>query len=720
MNSLLVVAIFAVKALGSRLSPGFSGPGTDTQALLSQDWHDPFRLSYGRLVNEKTSLTLLYQNNLNASDDENHVGAILLDPLGQYDIRDECEEIGESMIPLSTILEYKQDFLNLFSYFFFSTGQTEEDACARFYIQNGMLTVNKNDKHFDHSPFPSRDVQLPVLCTQTSTAFEKHRERDPARKLVRVRSEGNTYIGSRDQKSFRFLGIPYADPPIRFSYPKPYTGKSRTIYATDHGPDCSQTDGGSENCLYLNVQTPYIPKMNSTKGLRPVLFWIHGGDFTSGAGSSSVTEGGNLASREDIVVVTFNYRLSTLGFLAVPGTDIRGNYGVADQVLALEWTIKNIAQFGGDPQQITIMGEAAGASSVKALLGSPYGVRKFQGAIAISDLGGVKPDSSGTPYGSYLSIPEFHRTVGQNIFSEAGCNEGTIEQQVSCLREIPASTLVTLPTVAHHIVQDGKYINTAQLNLLGRPVGAPKVPVMFGSTANEGASFATYPSSTIQSLLEGINESLGISTTQSQRILDSGLFPSPNTGNITLDSFNISQRIATDLYTRCPSQAALFAGVSNGVFRTAYYYQFQRTIGGHDPNSHNLGTPPPTSDFPLGDPDLPYFQLHGGTLPFIFGNLPAIRNSLDLHAALLISAYFAAFIRTGQPNPDMEFLAARGYTATMEAVSAFDTWEPVRNASGPIHVLDFPSETAPFQDLEQCEFLGWPITHFVDADDNTI
>lgn len=157
----------------------------------------------------------------------------------------------------------------------------------------------------------------------------------PSNEIV-VASGGNEYVGFRNKKSFRFLGIPYADPPKRFEYTNLYSPKSQTIKATAYGSQCAQVGGGSEDCLFLNIQTPYIPTAGSTKDLRPVLFWIHGGGFTGGTGADPLTDGGDLASREDIVVVTINYRLSTLGFLAIPGTDIRGNYGIADQILALE------------------------------------------------------------------------------------------------------------------------------------------------------------------------------------------------------------------------------------------------------------------------------------------------------------------------------------------------------------------------------------------------
>lgn len=132
------------------------------------------------------------------------------------------------------------------------------------------------------------------------------------------------------------MGIPYADPPQRWIYSSLYSGTGQTINATAYGSQCAQGGSGSENCLFLNIQTPYIPKQGDTSDLRPVMFWIHGGAFTGGSGADPLSDGGNPASREDIVVVNINYRLSTLGFLAIPGTNITGNYGISDQITALE------------------------------------------------------------------------------------------------------------------------------------------------------------------------------------------------------------------------------------------------------------------------------------------------------------------------------------------------------------------------------------------------
>ncbi|KAL4897765.1 Alpha/Beta hydrolase protein [Aspergillus ambiguus] len=662
--------------------------------------------------NERTSLTFLYQNNLNASDDAYHVGAILLDPMGQHDIREACEEIGETLITRQTIDDHKDDFRSLFAYLTYSG---RANTTASYYIRDGVLSVAQGAENFDFLSFPRRSFQFPVLCTQTSTGSITH---DTATthvgpKEVRVSAESNMYIGIRDRKSFRFLGIPYADRPQRFVYSTPYSRRSETIYATEYGPNCAQPGGGSEDCLFLNIHTPYIPKRGMTQNLKPVLFWIHGGGFTSGTGADPLTDGGNLASREDIVVVTINYRLSTLGFLAIPGTDIRGNFGLGDQVVALEWTRNNIAQFGGDPNRITIMGESAGAASVRALLGSSPADGLFHAAIAMSTMGGGDAlglsSSDPTTYSSYMTIRESYDLAGQHIVSAAGCSTGDLEDQTSCLEQVPASSLVGFDAVARHIVQDGHYVTEREMDLIEKKRNS-SIPVMFGTTADEGAPMAKYPEAPVSNLREGIQIALGIGESQAQSIIDSGLFPSDESGNVTLDSFDIAQRVATDLYFRCVNQAAMFAGVASGVFQPSFYYQIETTTADYYPE--HQGAHAATSEFPHGDADLPYFRIHGSDLPWIFGTLEPLRDGMDLDTVQLLSAYFAEFVRSGQPNPSAEYLEARRYQSTLDAVTQFDRWEPVSHSEGPIQLLSYPSFSGPFQDLKQCEFLQYPITYY--------
>jgi para-nitrobenzyl esterase len=171
-----------------------------------------------------------------------------------------------------------------------------------------------------------------------------------------------------------FRGIPYAEAK-RFAFPtspKPWTGVRDAL---EPGPAAPQPPSRlehalgrmplpqSEDCLSLNVFTP------STTGRRPVLVWIHGGGFSSGSGGQTWYTGMRLAREADAVVVTLNYRLGALGFLAVDG--VPPNLGLADQLAALEWVRDNIAAFGGDPTEVTLGGQSAGAQSTLALWSSP-------------------------------------------------------------------------------------------------------------------------------------------------------------------------------------------------------------------------------------------------------------------------------------------------------------------------------------------------------------
>lgn len=154
--------------------------------------------------------------------------------------------------------------------------------------------------------------------------------------------------------------------------------------------------------MFLNIWTTYLPKHEGlNKNLKPVILWIHGGAFTGGTGSDPTFDGSNLASRGDVVVVTINYRLGTLGFLALNDGLTNGNYGLADQITALDWVRRNVQDFGGDPDRVTIFGQSAGAASVRALVASPKARGKFAGAIMQSNLGGL---AYGTTYSKYYTI----------------------------------------------------------------------------------------------------------------------------------------------------------------------------------------------------------------------------------------------------------------------------------------------------------------------------
>jgi len=286
------------------------------------------------ISNANTSFTLYFQNNLNATDNVNHIGFILLDPSTRKDAATTCSAIGETLLSSSSIRTYESDIQQPLIY----NAYAGRAASTQSYIvQDGIVTISETANQLAFSSITQGNAELPVLCTQSSNQNLPGNAIATLGNTIAIASSGNTYIGFRNQKSFRFLGIPYANPPQRFVYSTPYSPKGQTINATAYGSECIQSGpAGSENCLFLNIQTPYLPKQGSTKDLRPVLFWIHGGGFVGGTGADPGSDGGELASREDIVVVTINYRLSTLGFLAIPGTNITGNYGIADQINALD------------------------------------------------------------------------------------------------------------------------------------------------------------------------------------------------------------------------------------------------------------------------------------------------------------------------------------------------------------------------------------------------
>jgi para-nitrobenzyl esterase len=208
-----------------------------------------------------------------------------------------------------------------------------------------------------------------------------------------------TIAGKTEGPVHAFLGIPYAAPPVgelRWKPPAPATKWSGVRKAVDFGARCMQgpiysdmvfrDPGPSEDCLNLNVWTP--AQAAAGKKL-PVMVWIYGGGFQAGSTSEPRQDGQFLAQR-GVVVVSMNYRLGIFGFFALPelaaesGRDSAGNYGLMDQAAALAWVHRNIAAFGGDPDNVTIFGESAGASSVSALMASPVAAGLFLKAIGES------------------------------------------------------------------------------------------------------------------------------------------------------------------------------------------------------------------------------------------------------------------------------------------------------------------------------------------------
>ncbi|XP_076845384.1 cholinesterase-like [Brachyhypopomus gauderio] len=275
-----------------------------------------------------------------------------------------------------------------------------------------------------------------------------------------------------------FLGIPYARPPVgvlRFSRPEPAAEWGGVRNATSFSNSCLQfvdmTFPGfvgaemwnpntrlSEDCLYLNVWTPSRRLQDLEQPLFPVLVWIYGGSFCTGTASLDVYDGRYLSQMEQVVVVSMNYRVGALGFLALPGSEsVRGNMGLFDQRLALSWVMENIAAFGGDPSSVTLFGESAGAGSVGLHLLSPGSHGLFSRAVL----------QSGTPNAAWAAVEA----------AEAWNRSSTLAQLLDCpLWSSPDELLACLQSA------DAENIVRHQFNVVRDPtiISVPFPPTVDG------------------------------------------------------------------------------------------------------------------------------------------------------------------------------------------------------------------------------------------------
>jgi para-nitrobenzyl esterase len=258
--------------------------------------------------------------------------------------------------------------------------------------------LEKSRKNLYSASFLFR-ARLSVIVLMVCTIFIPQISRAQLRHVQARIADGSLEgVVSADGKVRTFKGIPYAAPPVgslRWKAAQPVIPWNGVRDATEYGARCIQTNvyedmvfhdpGPSEDCLYLNL---WMPEVHSKTPL-PVMVWIYGGGYHAGATSEPRQDGGNLC-KKGVLVVSMNYRLGIFGFFSHPelaresGHNASGNYGLMDQVAALQWVKRNIAVFGGDPDNVTIFGESAGSFSVSALMASPLAKGLFRRAIGES------------------------------------------------------------------------------------------------------------------------------------------------------------------------------------------------------------------------------------------------------------------------------------------------------------------------------------------------
>jgi para-nitrobenzyl esterase len=284
----------------------------------------------------------------------------------------------------------------------------------------------------------------------------------------------------------RFLGIPYAAPPVgalRWRPPEPPLAASSTLDATHFAPTCAQTARGafaspsqSEDCLYLNIFAPHAARSETR---HPVMVWIYGGGLFSG--ESNDYDASRLV-QAGTVVITFNYRIGALGFFSQPAINAEGhayaNYGLMDQQAALRWVKSNIGMFGGDPDNVTIFGQSGGGTSVLAQLASPTASGLFERAII----------QSGTRIEPYT--PDAALSAGKALAAAAGCTD----QSAHCLRALSTTQIL------QHQARIAQYIGTSYPVIDGQIVTQNpqqafergtfnRVPIVNGLVEDEQAFF---------------------------------------------------------------------------------------------------------------------------------------------------------------------------------------------------------------------------------------
>jgi para-nitrobenzyl esterase len=481
-----------------------------------------------------------------------------------------------------------------------------------------------------------------------------------------------TYAGVAASGITDFLGIRFASPPtgaLRFAPPVPPAAVSGTVNATSFGSACPQnaspfgTASTNEDCLFLNV---YVPGGSvSAKNNLPVMVFFYGGAFVDGEGS--LYDPTNMAVQGNTIVVTINYRLGILGYMAnaalsaESANGVSGNYGFEDQLLSLEWVKQNIGAFGGNSNDVTIFGESAGGFSVCAAIVSPQGAGLFRRAITESG-----------PCGVPLPTLAGAQASGATIVSALGCGDSTNPETVACLRNASVDAILAeqanITSAASLLSLAAFFPNVDGLLIPQQPILSVAlgqynhVPVIEGTNHDEGRLFVA--------LGFDLNPAVGTITPAEYPIAiqgiaaalvteESGLLPTTSTTASTSGGSNanevnmISQEILREypLSNYSGPGEALGAVLTDGIFSctaniTNELFSLSVPTFAYEFNDENV----PTTLLPAVS--FPYGATHTDELQFLFtlAGAPSALSGSEQSLATSMKSYWTTFANGGSPN----------------------------------------------------------------------
>ena len=412
-----------------------------------------------------------------------------------------------------------------------------------------------------------------------------------------------------------YKGIPFAAPPVgdlRWKAPQPVEPWEGVKETVEFGPGPIQgfgsSDQFSEDCLYLNVWTP----AKSPKEKLPVLVWIYGGGFSMG--NSAGNDGSELA-RKGVVLVSMNYRVGQMGFFAHPelsaenSEGVSGNYGILDQIAALEWVQENIAKFGGDPEKVTIFGESAGGISVSMLCASPLAKGLFRGAISQSG-GSFGPAREDNYPGENMKTLEMAEKEGVKLAERLGV------KSIADLRAMEPGKIGggfalaggPWPIVDGYVIPGDQYVlyEEGKFN---------DVDVLIGYNSDEGASFSFGSSNTAEAHKASVEERYGPYAEQ------------------LLEAYPVDGPVVTKT-GRDLARDASFG------WHTWSWARLQSEKGNSNVYLYYLDQHPETSD---GSP-------HGQDVDFVFKSLKNETVDTDFELSDIMATYWTNFAKYGDPN----------------------------------------------------------------------